>query len=370
MKCLTVGCLVVFAGCSTDPAGRTCHLLAGDVVISEIMANPSGDDTGREWFEVYNATHEAVDLAGVTVVASKTDGTALSQLVVDKLTVAANGYAVLGSAAPDLKPAFVTYGYGASLALRNADGLLALKCGTTLVDQATYTTAPDGASIELSGTMAPDALANDDETSWCDATLLYEGSDLGTPGTANERCAGSGPEWMCTEDGQKRLVRQPGVGDLVVSEIMADPVGTDTAEEWFEVYVAADVDLNGLQLGTTVGTPKDTLADASCLAVTAGSYLVFARGTDGGTNGGLGAVYRTESLTLGNTGGTVVLSVGDTVIDQVTYAKAPSGASWSLDPARLDATANDDHASWCAGVTLYGAGGKGSPGAANPACGQ
>ena len=35
--------------------------------ISEVMSNPTGDDSGREWIEVYNNTQESVDLTGLTI---------------------------------------------------------------------------------------------------------------------------------------------------------------------------------------------------------------------------------------------------------------------------------------------------------------
>lgn len=358
-------------GCSSDTSGPACHLIQGDLVISEIMANPSGDDTGLEWFEIYNTTGKIVDLAGLTVVASKTDGTGASQFQIAELMVAAGAYAVLGDTTPDLKPPYVDYGYGTGLGeLRNADGLIALKCGDTVVDQATYATAPDSASLELSGSMAPDALANDSATNWCAATTNYDGLNHGTPGTANEICGGSGPQGMCKDGATLRDVREPAAGDLVVSEVMADPAGSDTAQEWFEVYVKTDVDLNGLELGTALGSPDDTLTSTDCLAVTAGRFLLFARSTDSTMNGGLPAPYQTESLSLTNSGGTIVLSVGGNLVDSAPYASATTGASFSLDPTKLDATSNDDTASWCAGKTTYGAGGKGTPGAANDSCGN
>jgi hypothetical protein len=47
----------------------------------------------------------------------------------------------------------------------------------------------------------------------------------------------------------------------------------------------------------------------------------------------------------------------------------PQGASMSLDPTPGTAASNDDGTNWCEGVTPYGAGDLGTPGAANPACG-
>src|SRR5262249_34434887 len=103
-------------------------------------------------------------------------------------------------------------------------------------------------------------------------------------------------------------------------------------------------------------------------AVDAGTYLVFARSDVSGTNGGLPGVYHTETLSLVNGGGTIVVSVAGAVLDQVTYAGATTGKTWSLDPTKLDPTANDDTANWCLRVGSSGAGGAGPPGAANPSC--
>jgi hypothetical protein len=56
------------------------------------------------------------------------------------------------------------------------------------------------------------------------------------------------------------------------------------------------------------------------------------------------------------------------LIDQVTYPTAVSGVSYSLDPDSRTSGGNDAAASWCPGFTPYGAGGAGTPGAANRQC--
>ena len=40
---------------------------AGDLIISEILANAVGDDEYKEWFEVFNTTSHEIDLAGWTI---------------------------------------------------------------------------------------------------------------------------------------------------------------------------------------------------------------------------------------------------------------------------------------------------------------
>src|SRR5687768_5630304 len=51
---------VGLGGCAGgEPVGGVCDLLPGDVVISEVMANPLGSsDSNGEWFELYNPSDE------------------------------------------------------------------------------------------------------------------------------------------------------------------------------------------------------------------------------------------------------------------------------------------------------------------------
>ena len=49
--------LLGLTGCGGDVASTDgCDAFVGDIVISEIMANPEGTDTKSEWFEIYNAS--------------------------------------------------------------------------------------------------------------------------------------------------------------------------------------------------------------------------------------------------------------------------------------------------------------------------
>jgi len=58
-----------FVGCGTaDPTSESkpsCPT-TGALVITEVMANPSGADQ-QEWLEIHNPTSKPIDLAGLTV---------------------------------------------------------------------------------------------------------------------------------------------------------------------------------------------------------------------------------------------------------------------------------------------------------------
>src|SRR5205085_4282925 len=110
----------------------------------------------------------------------------------------------------------------------------------------------------------------------------------------------------------------------------------------------------------------------SCLRVTAGTHLVFARSTDPLVNGNLPATTGRFTFTLvggsPSSIGDIRLSYDGTVLDAVTWTSARSGKSLQLDPDATDIASNDSEPNFCDGTTTYGAGDSGTPGAANAQC--
>jgi hypothetical protein len=290
-------------------------------------------------------------------------------------SIAPGEYQVFGGVLDAARPAYVDYGFANALGdFTNGGGRIGIECGDILVDQIVYLEAGDGVSQGFDGSRVPDAVANDALTSWCAATSSFETGAFGTPGAPNDACAPVSPPGTCTEGGTSRDVVPPVAGAVVISEIMADPSAVgDTAGEWIELYFSQDADLNGLQLGEVPGTVMHMVADATCLPVSAGAYVLIARNADPLVNGGLPTVNAVwPNLAMSNTGGTIYVGYDGAVLDSVTYTDAmiSAGRSTGLDPARLSAVENDDPAYWCDGSTVYGSGtDKGTPGAANPSCG-
>ena len=58
-----------------------------------------------------------------------------------------------------------------------------------------------------------DATSNDSMVNWCEASSSYGNGDLGTPGDINDNC----PDPSISSSSL-------GTGDLVISEIMTNPV--------------------------------------------------------------------------------------------------------------------------------------------------
>ncbi len=344
-------------------------LLPGDLVITEIMANPDGDDQGNEYFEIYNATGAAIDLTGLRLEKSAIDGSSVKEHLMIGTVIESGSYVALGGVVPEFRAPYIGYGYSDDLGtMTNAGGQLSLHCKDTEVDRVFYGEATSGKSQGLDGNLVPDSVINDDNSNYCDATTEFATGAFGSPGVKNEPCS-IVEQTTCLDNGTARDVVQPGVGDLVIAEFMANPSGVDGTKEWFEIVAMSDFDLNGLVAGEVPGDPKVNIVDQDCISVTSGDHVVFARSEDTLVNGGLPVVDYTFSFTMTNSNSTLFVGIGDTVIDTITYTDArPSGKSTALDPGSLDAAANDDEGNWCDGKAAYGDGDLGTPGTANPLC--
>ncbi|NVB84864.1 MAG: lamin tail domain-containing protein, partial [Kofleriaceae bacterium] len=375
---VVIAAIAPLSACGPDETAGACkdNLIAGDLVITEVFADyaaptgGTGTDDGKEWFEIYNNADRPVSLKGLTIVHSRPDGSKSKSHTMDDVTVAPGQFFTLGNATDDLVPAYVDYGYSADLGdFFNSDGgKLALKCGDSEVDSATYDTVKSGHSRQLSNQGPPDYTLNDDLANWCEAKdTEFEPSNFGTPGQDNDCApviAGS-----CSDTSGMRPVVAPNPGDLVITEVMPNPAAADdTKGEWFEVTALNPVDLNGIGLARSGSTPV-TVDSPSCLHLEAGQYSVFARSTDMAMNGGIPTpIAGTFGFTLVNTSGDLQILSGATVLDTITWSTSSNGKSLQLDPDFIDPTANDEPTNFCDATATYGMGDSGTPNAANTQC--
>lgn len=374
--------LATTAACGPDAGGDGCKdkLLPGDLVITEVFADAkappggSGTDEGKEWFEIYNATDRPVELKGLTITHSRPDGVDKAKShVMEEQTVAPGQFLTLGNTTPDLVAAYVDYGYSSDLGdFFNTDGgKLVLACGSTQIDAATYESVKEGRSRQLTSEQPPDYTLNDDPNMWCQASdAEFEAGNFGTPGAESD-CS---PVVIgqCSDGGTMRDTVPPGVGDLVITEVMPKPKTVSaTTGQWFEVLAKVDVDLNGIGLDRAGDMANPTvLTSPSCVHLAAGSYAVFARSMDPLTNGGLTTIGTFPFSINPTASPDLQIVYGSTVVDAVTWTTSTSGASLSLDPDFLTATGNDSPSNFCNGAAAYEATGPnlGSPGTANPQC--
>lgn len=179
-------------GCSFDESGCTDFPLpiAGELVISEIMQNPTAvDDAQGEYFELHNPSLMGSFQLRSCVVEGGGNGESFT--IDTDLVVDAGDYVTLATGA---NPGFVPdFAWPGAFALVNGSDTVRVVCDGVTVDEVTYddgATFPDpaGASMQLDpGSL--DDVANDDGSNWCASATPFGPGDLGTPGAANTACS-------------------------------------------------------------------------------------------------------------------------------------------------------------------------------------
>ena len=157
---------------------------------------------------------------------------------------------------------------------------------------------------------------------------------------------------------------------MLINEIMQNPSAVfDSNGEWFEIHnpTASPVDIDGWTIQDN-DSDSHVINNGEPLNVPAGGYLVLARNSDSGINGGVAVDYMYADVILANGGDELVLL--DSFLNEIDRVEwddgatfpDPNGASMSLRNPTLD---NNDGANWCTASTPFGDGDRGTPGGAN-----
>lgn len=364
-------------GPDTNTNTRACDgLNPGDLVITEVMIDPAGADSGNEWIEIFNTLGSTLDLKGMTLFVQAVDGTGAKTHNIRAGSAPGRGFFTFGDVRSGPNPAWIGYSYSNALgSLNNSSGTVGLKCGTKVITSYTWTeaTKPNHSRM-VDGTLEITQATADDAANSCDTPdgNVYSDPNVGTPGLQNPACGATTTTGTCVDlDGTSRLVVHPDVGELVITEVMSHPAAvTSTNGEWVELYAQTSVDLNGLTLKGSSTTAK--IESAQCLHVEGNHFAVLARNGDASVNGGLPLVdFAYGSLQIPDNGEQqLTLQLGDTVIDLAKVYGSSAGKSWQLDRDQLDPDANDDSSAFCLSDTAWAgsAGDLGSPGAENAVC--
>ena len=338
------------------------EIQVGDLVVSEILIHSLGvDDAVGEWFEVSNVSKTGFDLDGLQI----GDGGSDSFVVGIPLALLPGEAAVFGASADQAINGGVDVDYEyAGFTLDDKSDAIVLGNGLIVIDSVTYTVTDDVSWGEAATrSLDPGHLdegANDDSRSWCASTTAYGGGELGTPGATNNDCPALSPGDLM-------------LGELVIDEVMTDPVAVDTQHgQWFEIYNASlfTVNLEGLAVRID---DTELYHLTTAFEVESGGYAVIATDDDSTTNGGVdadvewppGATYQ-----LSITDGDLSISNADEVLDGISWRSdngfpETSGSSMSLDPKHQNALDNDAGTNWCSATATFGDGDYGTPGAGN-----
>lgn len=322
------------------------------VVISEVkISGPSGFSTD-EFVEFYNPTDSPVDITSWQLVKRTASGAAYPLVEsFDALTIAAHGYLLVahptgytGTVTPDAR--YTTTNSLApdnSVELVSAAGIVDLVgWGKATSSEGVVALTPGSAkSIErkaLATSLSADMVdggadvfrGNGEDTDRNDADFVSrDGPDPQSNTAELEFITAAAPPPKATNVNssvpappaptatQTPTVAQPVPHSVVVSEVLPDPKGPDTTEEFIELVNTGDasIDLTNWKLAdaskTSYTIPKGTIAP--------GGWFVVKRGDSG--------------IALNNTGGeSVTLTASDGVVTSTVswQGSAPEAQSYSL----------------------------------------
>ena len=185
---------IQFCGDSVDDdcrgADTTCPA-AGDLLITEIMKDPNAvSDSSGEWFELYNASSDTLELEGLIVY----DESSEDWLIETSLQLEAGGYAVMArSSSATIAADLIWSGFQL---VNTSDAVILATYGTDgtdgdVITQVVYDDVdwPDVAGSSLSLDPATlDLSGAADPANWCAGQSAYDTGDLGTPGAENDSC--------------------------------------------------------------------------------------------------------------------------------------------------------------------------------------
>jgi len=172
----------------------------------------------------------------------------------------------------------------------------------------------------------------------------------------------------------------PGIGDLVISELMPHPAAvTDADGEWIELTNVSGETLS-LERCVLWQQPSficelyDNAGDP--VVIEPGAIITLCANPDKVTNGGVTCEGRyvapeaSSDCGLGNGGDTLAIECGERLIDAVEYSESQlvEGASLGVDPSAVDADDNDNDLKWCPQTSAMRDGDLGTPGAENDPC--
>ncbi len=206
----------------------------GDVIINEIMQNPSavGDSNG-EYIEFYNTTDHNIDINGWTVRDKDTDSFVIANG--GPLTITSYGYLVIGNDGNFTTNGGYNCDYEYSgMYLANSSDEVILEYGRAIIDSVYYddgATFPDptGASMELDPAFM-NYVDNDDGTNWYTANTTFGDGDCGSPGSANSGPLPDPPiNVVITHDGTNVTVTWDAVTGATsyIMYISTDPYAVD-----------------------------------------------------------------------------------------------------------------------------------------------
>ncbi|MDK9700328.1 MAG: lamin tail domain-containing protein [bacterium] len=259
------------AGNVTTSQDQTLLYLRPALQVTEIMYNPSHNDTYYEWFEILNTTTDSINMRDYILA----DNNARDTIDID-LWVRPQRYVVFGVHRDSLLSIGIpcAWQYTSGLALSNSgDRVVVYTPSGVLIDSVRYGVLPPwpvnptpldtGRSIALYNPMAN----NDFSDYWFSSIILMANGEYGTPGqvflvepviVTNPLSGDFGNVNPGTTDTLQVVVRNTGNGDLVITNLTTP---ANIVPSWTSATIEA-LDSMILELywtPPTAGTLQDTV---------------------------------------------------------------------------------------------------------------
>ena len=159
----------------------------------------------------------------------------------------------------------------------------------------------------------------------------------------------------------------PGPGTIIITELMANPLGTDKENgEWFELRNLGS-DYLFLKDCMLSNDTSEHLISAEAL-VQPSETVVFVKDETQASSDRISPYFLYDDINLNNLADSLSLSCDSTVVDVMSYTAFTEGASRQLDADNQDAIANDDLSLWCDATNALSSGNLGTPGNLNRTC--
>lgn len=209
----------------------------GDVIVTEIMQNPSAvSDGSGEFFEVYNTTASTINLDGWVIKDKDSDSHTIDNG--GTLNINAGEYIVLSINSDSSTNGGVTaaYEYSGMFLANGSDEVMLVENGVT-IDSVAYDNGstfpdPNGKSMELLDVNSD----NNVGANWAEALSAWTGSagDFGSPGTQNTVANADFPP---TASNVNRTPQVPSSSDLVtISAELTDDGSLTTASSTKQLF--------------------------------------------------------------------------------------------------------------------------------------
>jgi hypothetical protein len=208
--------------------------------------------------------------------------------------------------------------------------------------------------------------------------------DVPEGGTADAPISPGSDGGVTTDDGDVPVeeggggpATKAGPGDVVISEIMYDPSGTEPDEEWVEIYntTSSPKLLGGLTLEDNGGR-STVISTSANVEVPAKGYVLLVNSRSAAASQGIpggSSAYEyfstTGPLLANSASASIALKSGGTTLCEIAFGgfsfSLPTGGGASIQLKTLTASASSSKASWCVATTAWSSGDKGTPGKAN-----